>query len=156
MRKLIALLTLLIALAATQAWAKDFLGLPLFDQSALGQTSEGDKEFVATYPVAPEKVLEFYKKALQGGKDIRFREFGGNYVVEDFGSRPWNKIMIAKGNPALAKVTITKDSWTWIIGMLVLRFFGVFSVLLALFLATAIATNIIRRLVKDGPQGVTQ
>lgn len=154
MRKLIALLTLLIAMAATTAWAKDYLGLPMFDPSVAGKA--GEKEFEATYPVAPEKVLEFYKKTLEGEKDIRFREFGGNYVVEDFGSRPWNKIMIAKGDPKQAKTVITQDSWTWIIGMLILRFIGVFVVLVALFIATAIATNLIMRLVKDRPQEVTQ
>lgn len=154
MKKLIAVFTLLFALASAQAWANEFLGLPLFDQGVAGKADE--MEFEATYPVAPEKVLEFYKKALEGQQDIRFREFGGNLLVEDFGARPWNKVLIAKGDPAQAKVTITKDSWTWIIGMLSLRFMGVFTVLLVLFLAMALATNVIKRAVKDRPQDVTQ
>lgn len=154
MRKLIALVTLLLLLTAASAWAKEYLGLPLFDPGVAGKVDE--MEFEATYPVAPEKVLEFYKKALEGEQDVRFREFGGNLLVEDFGARPWNKILIAKGDPAQAKVTITKDSWTWIIGMLSLRFMGVFTVLLVLFLAMAFATGMIKRAVKDGPQDVAQ
>jgi len=44
-----------------------------------------------------------------------------------------------------------KDNWTWIMGTLLLRFIGVFIVLLVLFLALSVSGAIISRIVK--PEG---
>ena len=45
-------------------------------------------------------------------------------------------------------VTIVKDNWTWIIGTLVLRYIGVFVVLMVLFLGLLISGRIISGVVK--------
>jgi hypothetical protein len=149
MKKHIASCLLLLVVLAVPAWAEDFLGLQLPPEGRTIKSSEESVEKV--YNLPPEQVLEFFKKNLQGLKDIRFREFGGNYIVEDFGTLPWNKVLISKDKPNEAKVVVSKDSWTWILGMLTLRFTGVFVVLIMLYFATSIATGILVRVLKDKP-----
>jgi hypothetical protein len=52
-------------------------------------------------------------------------------------------VTISKETKGGTTVTITKDSWTWIFGMLIFRFLGVFIVLSVLFMGMKISTSII-------------
>ena len=54
---------------------------------------------------------------------------------------------ISKNGKAGTTVTIAKDSWTWIIGTLILRYVGVFVVLMVLFLGMNLSGNIISKTV---------
>jgi hypothetical protein len=55
--------------------------------------------------------------------------------------------MISKGGEGETTVVIMKDNWTWIMGTLVLRYVGVFVVLLVLFLGISLSGNITSRFV---------
>ena len=95
-----------------------------------------------------DEALSFYKEALKGSKDIKFREWKDQSYIEDDGNRAWHSITISKGGEGETTVIITKDNWTWIIGTLVLRFVGVFVVLLFLLLGMTVSGAIISRSVK--------
>ena len=95
-----------------------------------------------------KEVLTFYKKALKGLKDIKFRQWKHVVYIEDDGSRRWHSITISKGDEKSTAVIIVKDSWTWIIGTLLLRYIGVFVVLMVLFLGMAVSGRVISGAVK--------
>jgi hypothetical protein len=48
------------------------------------------------------------------------------------------------------EIVLMKDNWTWIMGTLTLRFFGVFAVLMVLYVVLLISGAIISRIIKDG------
>jgi len=96
-------------------------------------------------PKGHSEVLEYYKDALKSFKDIRVREWKNETYIEDDGKLPWHSITISKGDTGETKVIIVKDNWTWILGTLVLRFVGVFIVLLLLFVAMGISGSIISK-----------
>jgi Na+-transporting methylmalonyl-CoA/oxaloacetate decarboxylase gamma subunit len=48
----------------------------------------------------------------------------------------------------MTTIVISKDNWTWIIGTLILRFFGVFMVLIVLLGAMSVSGAIISRTLK--------
>jgi hypothetical protein len=90
----------------------------------------------------------FYQKALKGKPDIRFRDWKDSTYIEDDGSLPWHSITISKEDKGGTDVIIVKDNWTWIIGTLVLRFIGVFAVLVLVLVGMSISGAIISRSVK--------
>jgi len=92
--------------------------------------------------------VAFYREALKDGRDIKFREWKDATYIEDDGRLSWHSITISKGEREGTTVVIMKDNWTWIIGTLVLRYIGVFGVLLLLFLGMAVSGSIISRSVK--------
>lgn len=140
-RKIIVLTALLICLA-TPALAEDFLAAPIMPGGQ--ETARSAEELALTYDASPEAVVKYYQDLFAKTGDIKFRQRNGINRIEDYGNRPWHKIVITKEKNGKTLVTVTKDSWTWILGMLVLRFTGVFVVLLMLFIAMSIATRIIR------------
>ncbi len=147
MRKLVAFLALTVSLLSGPSWAEDFLGLALPPQSSAVKSSPDMVELTTALP--PEQVRDFYAKLMEGEKDVRLREWAGSHIVEDFGNKPWNKVIISRDGSTQTKVLITKDSWGWIVGMLSLRLAGVFVVLFTLYLATTLATGLLRRAVKE-------
>ncbi|MBW1701070.1 MAG: hypothetical protein JRJ11_03865, partial [Deltaproteobacteria bacterium] len=50
---------------------------------------------------------------------------------------------ISKGDSTATSIIIVKDNWTWIIGTLLLRYVGVFVVLMVLFLGMSVSGKII-------------
>ncbi|MBW2113951.1 MAG: hypothetical protein JRH04_03690, partial [Deltaproteobacteria bacterium] len=52
-------------------------------------------------------------------------------------------ITISKGDSTATSIIIVKDNWTWIIGTLLLRYVGVFVVLMVLFLGMSVSGKII-------------
>jgi hypothetical protein len=95
-----------------------------------------------------DQVLSFYKEALKKEEDVKFRDWKDQTYIEDDGNRRWHSINISKGDQQETTVTIMKDNWTWIVGTLILRFVGVFFVLLVLFLGMAASGGLISRIIK--------
>ena len=126
--------------------ADDFLGAPVIPE---GKTIEKTKARLTTKTDrSHDEVLEFYREALKDFKDIKFREWKDATYIEDDSNRAWHSITISKGGQGKTTVVIMKDSWTWIIGTLVLRYIGVFVVLLFLLLGMTLSGAIISRSVK--------
>ena len=98
-----------------------------------------------TTAMTHDQVLEFYKDALDGQSDIKYRDWKEATYIEDDGNLAWHSITIQKAGIKGTTITIAKDSWTWILGTLVLRFVGVFIVLSALFLSMSVSGKIISK-----------
>ena len=94
------------------------------------------------------EVLGFYREAFREDKDIKFREWKDATYVEDDGKLAWHSITISKQKGSETSVVIMKDNWTLIIGTLILRYIGVFAVLLVLFLGMSVSGRIISGVVK--------
>jgi hypothetical protein len=86
---------------------------------------------------------------LKGLHDIKFRDWKNATYIEDDGNRPWHSITISKMGANESTVSIVKDNWTWIIGTLVLRYVGVFMVLMVLFLGMFVSGKIISKSVES-------
>ncbi|MCP4682644.1 MAG: hypothetical protein GY864_09950 [Desulfobacterales bacterium] len=121
--------------------AGDFLGAPVILQ---GKTiKKTDTRLELKTGLSHDKVLAFYRDALKGFQDIKFREWKDATYIEDDGKLGWHSITISKKDERGTTIVIIKDNWTWIIGTLVLRYIGVFAVLLILFLGMAVSGKII-------------
>ena len=127
-------------------YAEDFLGAPLIPGGETIQKTESRLEMKS--PLSHDEILEFYRQALKKYKDIKFRDWKDATYIEDDGKLAWHSITISKQAKDGANIVIVKDNWTWIIGTLVLRFIGVFVVLLFLMVGMYISGAIISRSVK--------
>jgi hypothetical protein len=127
-------------------YAEDFLGAPLMPGGETIQKTETRLEMKS--PLSHDEIVAFYREALKKHKDIKFRDWKDATYIEDDGKLAWHSITISKHTKDGASVVIVKDNWTWIIGTLVLRFIGVFVVLLFLMVGMYIAGTIISRSVK--------
>ena len=126
--------------------AVDFLQAPIIQQGKVILKTDSRLELKTT--LSHDEALTFYKAALKGQKDIKFREWKDSTYIEDDGKLPWHSITISKGDKDGTTVIIMKDNWTWIIGTLILRYIGVFAVLMVLFLGMSISGKIISRSIK--------
>lgn len=126
--------------------AADFLGAPVVPG---GKTIiKTDARLELETDLSHKELVAFYEEALKGFKDIKFRWWKDATYIEDDGNRPWHSITISKTSKRGESVVIVKDNWTWIIGTLVLRYIGVFVVLMVLFLGISISGKIISSTVK--------
>ena len=60
----------------------------------------------------------------------------------------WHSITISKDAKDGTHIAIVKDNWTWIIGTLVLRYIGVFVVLMVLFVGMTVSGKLISGFVR--------
>jgi hypothetical protein len=127
--------------------AVDFLKAPVIPQGKVIDKTDSRLELKTTLTHA--KALAFYKEALKTYEDIKFREWKDSTYIEDDGKLPWHSITISKGDKEGATVIIMKDNWTWIIGTLILRYIGVFAVLLVLYLGMSVSGRIISRSIES-------
>ena len=126
--------------------AEDFLEAPVIpDGTEIKKTGARLELKIA---LSHDEVLSFYKEALKGFENIKFREWKDATYIEDDGNRPWHSITISKGEQKETHIIIVKDNWTWIIGTLLLRYIGVFVVLMVLFLGMSVSGKIISRSMK--------
>jgi hypothetical protein len=147
MKKKMLFLTLTLLILPAAPHAEDFLGAPLIPGGKIRVRTGNRMEI--TVPLSHEDTLAFYRKAFESFEDIKFRDWKDATYIEDDGRLPWHSITISKyGEEGGTAISIIKDNWTWIIGTLVLRFIGVFMVLLILFLGMSASGAIIKRLVK--------
>ena len=137
-----------LAFWASSAMAEDFLGVPLMPGGKVLQRTESRLEMVS--PASHDQVKEFYEEALKGLKDIKIRDWADATYIEDDSNLKWHSITISKEpeEGGGTSIVILKDNWTWIIGTLILRFVGVFVVLLCLFLGMSVAGVLISRSVR--------
>jgi len=97
-----------------------------------------------------DEIVRFYEEALSDLEDIKFRNWADATYIEDDGSRRWHSITISmERREGMTHIVIVKDNWTWIIGTLVLRFIGVFVVLLCLFAGMTLYGAILSRTSKQ-------
>jgi hypothetical protein len=149
MRTAIITAVAIISTFATAARADDFLGAPILPGGAeIEKTAE---VYRFSVPASPEEALGFYKERLAKAPDIRYRDWADEFYIEDDGRTPWHAIRISKVEKSGTVVTIQKDSWTWIFGTLLLRFVGVFVVIVLLYLAMLVSGAVISRAVGRQP-----
>jgi hypothetical protein len=147
MRKSVIIIILLfLVLPFHYLNAEDFLGAPVIPGAESVQGSDVRLELKTG--LSHDDTVGFYKKSLERCKDIRFREWKDATYIEDDGNRPWHSITISKLDKEGTTIVIIKDNWTWIIGTLILRFVGVFIVLLVLYLGMALSGRITASFVK--------
>jgi len=130
----------------TPSFAEDFLGAPVMPGGKI--VSQSGERLEKTYGVSYDTAVKSYQGAMKGEKDIKFRDRGAQTLIEDHSNRPWHSVTITKVGESVTNIVFLKDNWTWILGTLTLRFFGVFIVLVVLYIALAIAGSIMSRLVK--------
>jgi len=143
MKKILVLIVLGLSSISVSGWAEEFLGAPVLPGGRTIRSHETISE--RSYDVSQEQVLNFYQESFKDQKDLKFGHLGSQITIEDHGRLPWHKITISGVDRGQTTVIITKDSWTWIIGTLTIRFFGVFVVLLVLYLIMSGSTAIIFR-----------
>jgi len=148
MKKIILLTVIVCWLVSVPGWSRadDFLGAPVIPGGKIISKSKDRLEINSEK--SHDQVLEFYKNALADYNDIKYRDWSDSTYIEDDGNLKWHSIEISKNDAGGAKVIIMKDNWTWIIGTLILRFVGVFVVLLFLLVGMSISGAIISRSVK--------
>jgi hypothetical protein len=126
--------------------AEEFLGAPVIPGGKTIQ--ETDSRLEIKISLTHDQVLAYYKEALKELEDIKFREWKDATYIEDDGKLAWHSITISKGDEKETTLVIMKDNWTWIIGTLILRYVGVFAVLMVLFLGMSASGGIISRVVR--------
>lgn len=132
-----------LSIGGSASGAEEFLGAPLPPGGKVLSKTERKLELQCS--ASHDEIVEFYRQRLSGYKDIRYRDWKEEAYIEDHGALPWHSIRISKGSSE-TRGTITRDSWTWILGTLTLRFVGVFVVLLFLYAGMWLAGKIISRL----------
>ena len=146
MKKILVSMFIFLLTMPGPLYAEDFLGAPLIPGGETIQKTK--KRLEMKSPLSHDESLAFYREALKKHKDIKFRDWKDATYIEDDGRLPWHPITISKETKDGATIVIVKDNWTWIIGTLILRFIGVFVVLLFLMVGLYIAGTIISRSVK--------
>ena len=150
MKKLLVLcVSLLILGLPGHTLAEEFLGVPIMPGGrVVTSTRSVDKR---VYNVSYEKALSYYQEVLKDAQDLKLRDRKTEVTIEDNGRQSWHRISISKNSSKESDVTITKDSWTWILGTLTLRFIGVFVVLMILYLCMKFEMSLIARWVRKKP-----
>lgn len=124
-----------------------WLGAPLMPDG--NKVKEESGRLIMEYPLPYDTVFTWYKEALHRYPDARYRDWETEMYIEDQGISKWHAIRISKKDGQKTYVTIQKDNWTWIISTLIIRFTGVFVVLLVLWLFLNIAIYLLRKTVKE-------
>lgn len=146
MKRTIFTLLILIFLPGFLYAGGDMLKVPLTDDSQIISENEGKLEF--TTGLSHDEALAFYKETFKGLKDINFRDWTNATYIEDDSNRPWHSVLISKNmEEQKTKIVISQDSWSWITGTLILRFIGVFIVLLILYVGLTVSGAVISRVV---------
>ena len=146
MNRLFFLLLVFFILYPAITRAEDFLGVPLIPNGKVHLKNETRLEMYS--PLSHDETLVFYKNALKGHRNIKFRDWKDATHIEDNGNLSWHSITISKDGKKGSTIVILKDNWTWILGTLILRYIGVFIVLLCLLVCMSISGAIISRSVK--------
>jgi len=142
---IILIQVILLIFFTSLAEAEDFLGAPIIPYKETVQKTY--KRLKLLTNLSHDDAVAFYRDAFKDEMDIKYREWKNATYIEDDGNREWHSVTISKETKGGTTVTITKDSWTWIFGMLTFRFLGVFIVLSVLFMGMKISTAIILKVV---------
>jgi hypothetical protein len=151
MRKTALFMTLLFfsaAIGPAFSGTDNFLGAPLMPEGKTVLKTKKRLEMLIS--ASHDEVMAFYKEALKDKEDIKFRDWADATYIEDDSNRKWHSITISKEpREGMTHVVIVKDNWTWIIGTLILRYIGVFVVLLCLFAGMSLFGAILSRTSKQ-------
>ena len=142
MKQWILLLSFVIFLPVA-SYGEDFLGAPVIPQGTTTQKTDDRLEMKTG--LSHDEVIAFYREALKDFQDIKFRDWKDATYIEDDGRMPWHSITVSKGGETGTEIIIVKDNWTWIIGTLILRYIGVFMVLMVLLIGMSVSGRIISR-----------
>jgi hypothetical protein len=137
------LLLWLVIFLPGSSYGEDFLGAPVIPQGTA--TKKTDARLEMKTGLSHDEVISFYREALKDFKDIKFRDWKDATYIEDDGKMPWHSITVSKRGENGTEIIIVKDNWSWIIGTLVLRYIGVFMVLMVLFIGMSVSGRIISR-----------
>jgi len=146
MKKNMLLVLVLVLMFPAYSDAAEFLGAPVIAQGEPVSKTEIRLELKAD--LSHDEVVALYREALKGLPDIKFRNWPDATYIEDDGNALWHSITISKEDKDGTSIVILKDNWTWIIGTLILRYIGVFVVLVILLVCMSISGAIISRSVK--------
>lgn len=144
MRKFLFLFVMVLVSTPSVSMGEDFLGAPLPPGGKTVYQSVSVLE--KSYPLALEEVMEFYRSALKEEEDIKFYDRVGEVKIEEYNVRPWHSITVTKAEGGGTRITVRKDSWTWILGTLFLRWLAVFGVLVALFIPLSVTGSFSARI----------
>jgi hypothetical protein len=143
--KAVLLSVFLFLLDPAMTPAEEFLGAPVVPGAETVRKTSSRLEYQT--PMSHDETLSFYETALRDLPDIKIRAWKDATYIEDDGRLTWHSVTISKEGTRKTTVVIVKDNWTWILGTLVLRYIGVFVVLLVLFLGMSLSGSIITRFV---------
>ncbi len=143
MKKYRYLFFVLFFIFPTYSSAEDFLGAPVISKGDI--INKTDARLELKTDLSHDEVVTFYEEALKELPDIKFRDWPDATYIEDDGKLLWHSITISKGGKEGTTLVIVKDNWTWIIGTLILRYIGVFVVLIVLLIGLSISGAIISR-----------
>jgi hypothetical protein len=143
--KAFLLFVVLLLVHPAMIHAEEFLGAPVVPGAETVRKTGSRLEYQTR--MSHDETLSFYEGALGDLPDIKIRHWKDATYVEDDGRLAWHSVTISKGGEGKTTVVIMKDNWTWIMGTLVLRYVGVFGVLLVLFLGMSLSGHIITRFV---------
>lgn len=143
MKRYSILIIIMILIVPGYSLAEDFLGAPVISQGEILKKTDVRLELKSD--LSHDEVVAFYQDALKDFSDIKFRDWPDATYIEDDGNAQWHSITISKENKDGTSIVIMKDNWTWIIGTLVLRYIGVFVVLIVLLIGMSISGAIISR-----------
>lgn len=134
----------LLTIFTTPLLAEDFLGVPVVPGSEVVDRTE-DRVKMKT-AMSRDEIVDFYEGILKDYKDIKTIEREETTQITDHGNLKWHSIAVSKKKlEGKTVVVIKKDSWSWILGTLVLRYIGVFAVIMMLFLCMSITGAVISR-----------
>jgi hypothetical protein len=150
MKKIMLIFILLLIACPVSTDAEDFLGAPLIPDGKI--IKKTGKRLEMKTDLSHEEALAYYREALIGLEDIKFRDWKTDTYIEDDGALAWHSITISKDDGQGTTIVIMKDSWTWIMGTLLLRYVGVFVVLLFLLVGMSLSGAIISRSVKKSEE----
>ena len=122
--------------------AENFYKLPVIEGR---ETLRTDQRLEVKTDKSHDETLAFYREILKDYEDVKYRDWKDATYIEDDSNRGWHSITISKMDKDGAEVVFIKDNWTWIIGTLILRYVGVFVVLLVLYCSMTISGTIIDR-----------
>ncbi len=143
MKKCLFLYLVLFLIVPAYSAAEDFLGVPVISQGKI--IDKTDSRLELKTDKSHDEVVEFYRTATKEFPDIKFRDWPDATYIEDDGKLLWHSITISKEDRNGTSIIIMKDNWTWIIGTLILRYIGVFVVLIILLIGMSISGAIISK-----------
>lgn len=130
----------------SQAETETFLEAPVLSQGTV--VLKADDRLEMKTDLSHDEVVAYYREALKDVEDIKFRNWKDATYIEDDGRLPWHSITVSKGGEPGTEIVIVKDNWTWIIGTLILRYIGVFMVLMVLLIGMTVSGKIISSVVR--------
>jgi hypothetical protein len=145
MKRIALILALAIFLATTGLQASENFQAPVPAGGKLLSSEDPGTINLLYQDKTLEEIIKFYKDRLEGNENINWKEpeTSRRVIIHDWGNREWHMIeVISRDTDRGVEITINRDSWTWIIGTLVIRFVGVFTVLVILMISLYISGGI--------------